>query len=245
MYFYKKEVVRISSTLIIVSGPSGVGKTTIIHAMCDRFSNFREAVACTTRSPRAGEVEGRDYYFLDDETFASFMAADKFFISETYDNHKYGILKSELTKDDGFMFLNIGIPSMKLIPPSIRNGAITIYMMPSNLSDLKRWMLNIGIPSMKLIPPSIRNGAITIYMMPSNLSDLKRWMQDRGDGRLKAAKNERFEAIKNFEYIVINRDGKLEASITQVLTILHGDPPIHARIENNICFLEHFYDEKE
>ena len=209
MYFYKKEVVRISSTLIIVSGPSGVGKTTIIHAMCDRFSNFREAVACTTRSPRAGEVEGRDYYFLDDETFASFMAADKFFISETYDNHKYGILKSELTKDDGFMFLNIGIPSMKLIPPSIRNGAITIYMMPSNLSDLKRWM------------------------------------QDRGDGRLKAAKNERFEAIKNFEYIVINRDGKLEASITQVLTILHGDPPIHARIENNICFLEHFYDEKE
>ena len=209
MYFYKKEVVRISSTLIIVSGPSGVGKTTIIHAMCDRFSNFREAVACTTRSPRAGEAEGRDYYFLDDETFASFMAADKFFISETYDNHKYGILKSELTKDDGFVFLNIGIPSMKLIPPSIRNGAITIYMMPSNLSDLKRWM------------------------------------QDRGDGRLKAAKNERFEAIKNFEYIVINRDGKLEASITQVLTILHGDPPIHARIENNACFLEHFYDEKE
>lgn len=209
MYFYKKEVVRISSTLIIVSGPSGVGKTTIIHAMCDRFSNFREAVACTTRSPRAGEAEGRDYYFLDDETFASFMAADKFFISETYDNHKYGILKSELTKDDGFVFLNIGIPSMKLIPPSIRNGAITIYMMPSNLSDLKRWM------------------------------------QDSGDGRLKAAKNERFEAIKNFEYIVINRDGKLEASITQVLTILHGDPSIHARIENNTCFLEHFYDEKE
>ena len=209
MYFYKKEVVRMSSTLIVVSGPSGVGKTTIIHAMCDRFSNFREAVACTTRSPRAEEVEGRDYYFLDDETFSSFMAADKFFISETYDNHKYGILKSELTKDDGFVFLNIGIPSLKLIPPAIRNGAITIYMMPSNLSDLKRWM------------------------------------QDRGDGRLKAAKNERFEVIKNFEYIVINHDGKLEASITQVLTILHGDPSIHARIENNTCFLEHFYDEKE
>lgn len=199
-----------SSTLIIVSGPSGVGKTTIIHAMCDRFPNFREAVACTTRNSRAGEVEGKDYYFLDDKTFSSFMATDKFFISETYDNHKYGILKSELTKDDGgFVFLNIGIPSLKLIPPTIRNNAITIYMMPSNLSDLKRWM------------------------------------QDRGNGRLEAAKNERFEAIKNFEYLVINRDGELESSITQVLTILHENPPTYTRIEHNAYFLEHFYDEKE
>ena len=80
--------------LIVVSGPSGVGKGTIVKTLIKRRSDVVESVSCTTRAPRQGEVHGREYYFLSKEEFEKRVREDDFL---EYDNHfgnYYGTPKS-------------------------------------------------------------------------------------------------------------------------------------------------------
>lgn len=75
--------------LVVLSGPSGVGKTTVVDGLLAR-PGFGRAVTATTRAPREGEVDGRDYHFLDAATFARWVAEDRFLEHATVHGRSYG-----------------------------------------------------------------------------------------------------------------------------------------------------------
>jgi len=82
--------------LLVLSGPSGVGKTTLAHRLLEANSNLQRMVTCTTRAPREGEVDGQDYHFVTEEDFLNQIRAGGFLEhAEVYGN-RYGTLKSNV-----------------------------------------------------------------------------------------------------------------------------------------------------
>src|SRR5215207_2201922 len=84
--------------LFVITGPSGVGKGTLISRLLDRVPDLELSVSATTRPPREGEVDGRDYHFLDRAEFDQKVGEDAFLEHATYSGHRYGTPRSEIEK---------------------------------------------------------------------------------------------------------------------------------------------------
>ena len=83
--------------LIVVSGPSGVGKTTVADILC-ATGRYGESVSATTRPPRAGEIDGLHYHFLDAVAFEARVQRGDFLEHATVHGYRYGTLRAEVEK---------------------------------------------------------------------------------------------------------------------------------------------------
>lgn len=125
--------------VFIVSAPSGGGKTSLVNEVISAFPGevFR-VVTCTTRAPRKGEIDGKDYFFLTEEEFERKRKNSEFLEStRTYD-HAYGILKSSVEdlKKRGNVFLVIDAKGAKTVMKNI--DAVSIFVSPPSLKELER-----------------------------------------------------------------------------------------------------------
>ena len=84
--------------VFVITGPSGVGKGTLIRSLRDRIPELELSVSATTRPPRPGEVDGVDYHFLDDREFEDRVRAGEFVEHATYSGRRYGTLRAELER---------------------------------------------------------------------------------------------------------------------------------------------------
>ena len=84
--------------VFVITGPSGVGKGTLIRALFDRIPELQLSVSATTRAPRHGEQDGVAYHFLNPEDFDARVAADDFVEWAEYSGNRYGTLRTELEK---------------------------------------------------------------------------------------------------------------------------------------------------
>jgi guanylate kinase len=91
--------------VFVITGPSGVGKGTLIRALRDRVPELALPVSATTRSPRPGEQNAREYHFLSDDEFARRVADGEFVEHAEYSGHRYGTLLAELER-----FGRVGVP---------------------------------------------------------------------------------------------------------------------------------------
>lgn len=96
MFGHMTESLPLATALLI--GVSGSGKTTILNKIIDRDERFYQPVSCTTRSPREGEVHGREYFYITDEEFAQRVASGEFAEHATFNGKSYGTLWSEIQK---------------------------------------------------------------------------------------------------------------------------------------------------
>ena len=126
--------------LFVISGPSGVGKDTVIERLRDVFPDIHFAVTATTRPRRPGEIDGIHYYFLTKETFDQRVANDEFLEHAVVYDHHYGVLKEPVRHalnrgQDVIVKVDVqGAASIRTLAP---NG-IFIFLAPDSMSELLR-----------------------------------------------------------------------------------------------------------
>jgi guanylate kinase len=128
--------------LIVVSGPSGAGKTTVLKEVFARCPRLVSSVSATTRRPRPGEVDGVDYFFLSAEEFASRRARGEFLESfEVFGSgHWYGTLESEVTPRltaGKWVVLEIDVDGTLAVLAKYPD-AVTIFLRPDSIADLEQ-----------------------------------------------------------------------------------------------------------
>jgi guanylate kinase len=146
--------------LILISAPSGGGKTTLVRQLLRARRSMVRAVTCTTRLPRPGEKNGVDYYFLKAQDFLRRVQAGNFLEHATVYGNSYGLLKSELLdklragKD---VLLNVDVQGAATIReqaqavPELKDALITIFLTPTSLSEIERRLRNRAADSPDVI----------------------------------------------------------------------------------------------
>ncbi|MBQ8503467.1 MAG: guanylate kinase [Clostridia bacterium] len=168
----------LSSKLVVVSGPSGAGKDTIVSRLLGMDSDFSLSVSATTRAPRGDEVDGKNYYFLSTEDFLSKIENDAFIEYAKYGSNYYGTLKSDVEQ-------------------RIRNGKTVILVIEVNgAANIKR--LYPGALSIFIMPPSSE-------VLENRLRKRQTDSEDAIIKRLDIAKTE-ISRSTDYDYIVINDD---------------------------------------
>jgi guanylate kinase len=120
-----------------VTGPSGVGKGTLIRGLLEQLPGLAMSVSATTRRPRPGEVDGRDYYFLSDEDFDQRLAAGDFIEHATYAGNRYGTLRSELERQARGIVLEIDLQGARQVRKSLPQ-ATQVFIAPPSTDDLRK-----------------------------------------------------------------------------------------------------------
>ncbi|MBO4620218.1 MAG: guanylate kinase [Victivallales bacterium] len=161
---------------IILSGPSGVGKSTIVRQAGAQLANWCFSVSCTTRAPRPGEVDGRDYHFYAKERFEQEIAAGSFLEWAEVHGNYYGTLRQpvqETIQAGGLMILDIDVQGARQIRSAIAGSPIepsfvTVFIAPPSLTELERRLRGRGTETEESIQKRLRNartelGAIDEY----------------------------------------------------------------------------------
>lgn len=159
--------------LLVVSGPSGSGKTTL----CRRLADEEEAhysISCTTRAPRDGEVNGKDYHFLDRDDFTKRIQTGNFLEhAEVHGNH-YGTLKSEVLNyiSKGVdVVMDIDVQGATLVraceDPEIQTALTDLFVMPPSEGELRARLTGRGTDTDDIIALRMKNALDEIEHWPS------------------------------------------------------------------------------
>jgi guanylate kinase len=135
-----KSAEKLPGLIVVISSPSGTGKTTICHRLIKRHKDFIFSVSATTRPPRKKEKNGVDYYFLTDEQFNRMLKRNEFAEWANVFGYRYGTGKSELgkaLKNNRVLLCDVDIQGGMSIKKKYKN-AVSIFVIPPSLTELKR-----------------------------------------------------------------------------------------------------------
>jgi guanylate kinase len=178
---------------IILSAPSGAGKTTIAHRLLAERSDVGYSISCTTRPPRGAEVHGRDYYFMARGEFLRQQESGAFAESAEVHGNLYGTLRSEVQRvlqDGRHVLMDIDVQGSVQFKRAFPQ-AVMVFVLP---------------PSAQVLLERLRS---------RNTED---WQQLRS--RLQSALQE-LEAANQYKYLIVNDD--LESAVAKVSDIIDGE----------------------
>jgi guanylate kinase len=192
--------------LIVISGPSGVGKDSVVLEMKDRELPFHFVVTATTRPPREGEVHSVDYYFFSKEEFAEMIETDELLeYAFVYNDYK-------------------GIPKFQ-VREALDSGQDVIMRL-----DVQ------GAATIKELYPE----ALLIFLTTDTEDELVERLQSRKTEstpelklRIATARKE-LDRVKEFDYVVVNRDDHLDKTVDIIEAIIHAE---HHRVEHRKVIL--------
>ena len=134
------------SRVIVITGPSGVGKGTLIRLLRDELPQLGLSVSATTRGPRPGEQDGVEYLFLSDAAFVELLAADAFVEHAEYAGRRYGTLRSELERRAAAgepVLLEIEVQGARQIRDALP-GALQVFIAPPSVEALRERLIGRG-----------------------------------------------------------------------------------------------------
>ena len=137
------------SAVFVITGPSGVGKGTLIRALMERVPELELSISATTRQPRPGEAHGIEYFFLSDDEFDDRIAAEDFLEHASYSGRRYGTLRSELEKRVGSgtpIVLEIEVQGARLVREAMPE-AVQIFIEPPSEDALRTRLIGRGTDS--------------------------------------------------------------------------------------------------
>jgi guanylate kinase len=130
----------------VVTGPSGVGKGTLIKSLLERVPGVELAVSATTRAARPGELNGVDYHFLSQEDFDRRVAAGEFVEHAVYSGQRYGTLRSELERPARAIVLEIDLQGARQVRETLPD-ATRIFIEPPSFDALRERLSTRGSDS--------------------------------------------------------------------------------------------------
>ncbi len=187
---------------VILSAPSGGGKTTIAKALLARRPDLGYSVSCTTRSPRPGEIDARDYYFMARADFIAERERGAFAESAVVHGNLYGTLRREVERvvaDGKHVVMDIDVQGARQFVRAFPNS-VTIFILP---------------PSAEVLLDRLRSRKTE---SPAQLA-----------ARLQSALQE-LQQVDEYEYVVVNDD--LERAVASVESIIEAEAVSRERVKN-------------
>ncbi len=178
--------------VLVITGPSGVGKGTLIRGLLERMPGLELSVSATTRCPRPGERPGIDYHFLREEDFDRRLAAGEFVEHAEYSSHRYGTLRSELQRrlEEGIpVVLEIEVQGARQVREAIPD-AVAVFIAPPSRDALRARLIGRGTDPAEDV-----------------------------DARMRTAERE-LEAQPEFRHVVVN--DRLEEATAELVQIVEG-----------------------
>ncbi len=179
--------------VFILCAPSGTGKTTIAKMAVKKDRNLHLSVSHTTRPPRPGEIDGKDYCFVTKKTFQKLLREEQFLESANVYGFLYGTTKSwinEMLKENRDILLEIDCQGAVQIKNQIED-AVGVFILPPSRNELKNRLINRQQDSREVI-----------------------------ERRLASIDSE-IANIKQFDYVIINSD--LERAVSEFITIVEAE----------------------
>ena len=146
--------------IIVISAPSGCGKSTVVHALMKRRPNLKFSISATTRKPREGEIDGKDYFFVSRERFMEMIEEDAFLEHAVYVENCYGTPRKPLEAmlDEGVdVMLDIDVQGAFQVREK-RPDALLVFLMPPSFDELEKRLVLRGKDSMEVIKERLVTG---------------------------------------------------------------------------------------
>ena len=184
-----------SGKLIIISAPSGAGKSTIVNYLMSKDLNLEFSISATTRKPRGDETNGKEYYFISVEEFRKRIAEGDFIEwQEVYKDHLYGTLREEIdriiNKGNNVLF-DVDVRGGINLKNLFGNKAMSIFLMPPSENELERRLRLRGTDTLSKI--RIRIAKAKEEMKLADMFD-----HIVINTRLELAEKETYEIVKSF-----------------------------------------------
>jgi guanylate kinase len=140
--------------MFILSSPSGAGKTTISRMLLEQDRRLRMSVSATTRSPRPGEIDGRDYHFVDQAEFDRRVREGDFLEWAHVFGHSYGTPKAEVKaglKDGKDYLFDIDWQGTQQLYQKLERDVVRVFLLPPSIDELRRRLTSRGTDSAEVI----------------------------------------------------------------------------------------------
>ena len=186
------KIQRKNSKLFVISGPSGVGKDTILNQMKKIYPSNHYVVTVTTRKKRINEIDGKDYFFVTNEKFQDMIDSNEFLESATVYNNNYGVPKNQVflaLSQNKNVIIKADIQGAKTIK-NIINDATTIFINPPDISKLATHL-------------------------SSRMSESKESFRLRMETALLE-----IESQNEFDHVVNNPEGKIDQTLEKINAII-------------------------